>query len=101
MFIYNVTTKVSWEVHERWLEWMISEHIPEILQTGYFTRYQLVRLQEVDDIDGPTYAVQYYIDTKATYNAYITTAAPALRQKSISKWGDHVIAFRTLMEVIN
>ncbi len=101
MYIYNVTTKVSWEMHESWVEWMIAEHIPEILQTGYFSRHQLVRLQDVDDIDGPTYAVQYYLESKASYNAYISGFAPGLRQKSISKWGDHVISFRTLMEVIN
>jgi hypothetical protein len=101
MFIYNVTSKVSWQIHERWLAWLINEHIPEVLMTGCFLRYQLVRLQEVDDIDGPTYAVQYYLETREMYDDYIRDFAAVLRDKSVRHWGDQVIAFRTLMEVIN
>ena len=101
MFIYNVTSKVSWEVQEKWIKWMQSEHIAEILETGLFLKYQLVRLQDVDDIDGPTYAVQYYLDNKEDYDQYIRQYARILREKGNAKWGDQVISFRTLMEVIN
>jgi hypothetical protein len=101
MLIYNVTSKVSWQVQDAWIEWMVSEHIREILATGLFVRYQLVRLQDVDDIDGPTFAVQYYIDNRENYDLYIRQFAPALRDKAINRWGENVISFRTLMEVIN
>jgi hypothetical protein len=101
MLIYNVTSKVSWHAQEDWVQWMINHHIPEVLQTGLINRYQLVRLQEVEDIDGPTFAVQYYLENRDHYERYLQEYAPALREKSLSKWGDQVIAFRTLMEVIN
>ncbi len=101
MFIYNVTTKVSWQIHEEWLTWLVEEHIPEVLLTGCFLRYQLVRLQEVDDVEGPTYAVQYYLETREMYDNYIRDFAAVLRDRSIRQWGNRVIAFRTLMEVIN
>ncbi|RYG02973.1 MAG: DUF4286 family protein [Chitinophagaceae bacterium] len=101
MLIYNVTSKVNWNVQQEWLDWMINIHVPEVIATGLFSKHQLVRLQEVDDIDGPTFAVQYYLDSKENYEQYITRFAPVLRAKAVAEWGDNVISFRTLMEVIN
>ncbi|RYE40145.1 MAG: DUF4286 family protein [Sphingobacteriales bacterium] len=101
MFIYNVTSKVSWQIQEQWLNWMLTEHIVEILETGMFLKYQLVRLQDVEDLDGPTFAVQYYLDTRENYDRYVARFASGFSEKSIKLWGDQVISFRTLMEVIN
>jgi hypothetical protein len=101
MLIYNITSKVAWPVQEQWIEWMMMEHMVEVLETGLILKYQLVRLQEVDDVDGPTFAVQYYIEGRPQYELYIQKFAPGLRQKMIDRWGDQVISFRTLMEVIN
>ena len=71
MVIYNVTIKVEWSIQEHWLRWMKDVHIPEVLGTEMFYKYQLVRLLEVDDTDGPTFAVQYYAKNLADYNFYI------------------------------
>jgi len=101
MFIYNITSKVSWEIHEDWIRWMLSEQILEVLETGLFLKYQLVRLQDVDDTDGPTFAVQYYLDNRLNYDQYIQQYAHLHREKAAAKWGGDVISFRTLMEVIN
>lgn len=99
--IYNVTTQVDKGIAEAWLQWMQSEHIPEILASGCFTGYRMVRLLEVDEAEGPTYAVQYEALSKAAYNLYIEKYAPALRQKGTDRWGDRFIAFRTLMQVVH
>jgi hypothetical protein len=101
MLIYNVTTKVSWQAHDKWITWMETEQIRDVMETGLFLKHQLVRLLDVDDIDGPTYAVQYYLDNKENYDLYIQQFATGIREKAINRWGDHVISFRTLMEVIN
>lgn len=101
MFIYNVTTKLDWQVHDAWLRWMLDVHIPEVLGTGCFERHQLVRLLDMDETEGPTYAVQYYATSRAQYNRYTTLYAPALRQSVADKWGQQVLSFSTLMEVVN
>ena len=98
--IYNVTVKVDPSIAGRWLEWMVGEHIPRILETGCFTSYQLVRLLEVDDSDGPTYAIQYYALSKADYNRYVELHAAVLQKQSYEKWGDGFMAFRSLMQVV-
>ena len=101
MFIYNVTIKVLHEISSDWLEWLKEEHIPEVLSTGCFTDASILQLLEVDDSEGPTYAVQYKAESKSAYNLYIDKYAGNLREKSYEKWGDKFIAFRSVMQVVN
>ena len=101
MIIYNVTIKVNASIHYEWLSWLKQEHIPDIINTGCFTSANILRLLETDDIDGPTYAIQYFAESKALYNIYIEKYAGLMRQKSFDKWGNQFIAFRSLLEVVN
>lgn len=101
MFIYNVTTKVSNSVKTDWLAWVHQEHIPEIINTGCFTTATVLQLLETDDSEGPTYAIQYGADSKAMYNQYIEKFSGSMRRKVDEKWGDNIIAFNSLLQVIH
>jgi hypothetical protein len=98
--IYNVTVKVEQQIAEAWLQWLLREHIPDILKTKCFTDYKVVRLLEVDDSEGPTYAIQYNAESKADYNRYIEQHATEMRNRSFKKWGEQFIAFRSVMQVV-
>ena len=84
-----------------WLNWLQKEHIPEVIETGCFTRATVLKLLEVDETEGPTFAVQYFAESKALYNQYIEKFAPLMREKSFEKWGNRFIAFRSVMQVVN
>ena len=101
MIIYNVTTQVDWIIHEDWLQWMKSVHIPDTLDTGMFTHHRLVRLLEVEETDGPTYAVQYFTTTLFNYHQFKESFSGYIRQKEIEKWGDKMISFGTVMQVVD
>lgn len=101
MILYNVTTKVEWSIHEEWLLWMKEEHISEVIASGCFTHSKFLRLIDVDETDGPTYAVQYFAESKANYNRYIESYSTSMRQKSLEKWGTKCMAFRTVMQVVH
>lgn len=101
MIIYNVTIKVHESINAQWLQWLKEEHIPDVINTGCFTHAVVMRLMEVDDTEGPTYAVQYHAQSKGLYNNYIENHASQMRQKGYDKWGDKFIAFRTVMQVVN
>jgi hypothetical protein len=100
MIIYNVTVKVEGKIAEDWLHWLLKEHIPDVIQTNCFVDYKIVRLLEVDDSEGPTYAIQYFAESKADYNRFIEIHAAKMRKLSFEKWGDQFIAFRSVMEVV-
>lgn len=100
MVIYNVTVKVEAQIADAWLQWMLNEHIACMMKTGCFVDYKVVRLLEVDDSEGPTYAIQYYAQSKADYNRYIEIHSSKMHKFSFEKWGDQFIAFRSVMEVV-
>jgi Domain of unknown function (DUF4286) len=101
MIVYNVTTKVTTAIQHDWLQWIKEEHIPDIISTGCFTHATVLQLLENDDSEGPTYAVQYFADSKSLYNNYMEKYATIMRQKAFDKWGNQFIAFRSLMQVVH
>ena len=101
LFIYNVTSKVNHHIHHEWLEWMKDVHIPEVLATGMFTHHRILRLKDVDESDGVTYAIQYFCSTMSHYERYIEMYSVLMRNAVLEKWNGEVVSFRTLMEVIN
>ncbi|HWB26607.1 MAG TPA: DUF4286 family protein [Chitinophagaceae bacterium] len=100
-FIYNVTTQVSWAIHDKWLAWMLDDFIPAVLGTGCFIKHQVVRLLETDETDGPVYAVQYYLQSKALYNNYLLLYQPGFKKLENEQWGDGIFSFSSLMQVVN
>jgi hypothetical protein len=100
MLIYNVTIKTTWAIYEDWVRWMQQEHIPDIMATGCFEKFQFTRVLDTDEEDGPTFATQYYAPSQEAYENYITYYSQEMRKKSLDKWGNSFIAFRSLMEII-
>lgn len=101
MIIYNVTIKLTWAIHKEWLQWMKERHLPDMLQTGCFTKYQFAQLLEIEDDEGPTYAVQYYCATKEDYQRYINEFSAKLRNDGLQKFGNQFIGFRSLMQIVH
>jgi len=100
LIIYNVTIKVDSSVAAQWFQWLLKEHIPEVMDTACFTEYRVLKILDIDDEEGLTYAIQYRAVTIENYTRYLTSFADNLRKKSFDKWGDNFMAFRTLMEVV-
>lgn len=99
--IYNVTIKVDQAIADEWLQWLKEEHIPDIIRTGCFTQATILQLLEVDDSEGPTYAVQYQADSREQYNRYIQAFSDEMRKKGTDRWGGRFIAFRSVMRVVH
>lgn len=101
MIIYNVTIKVESTIAAEWVQWLQTEHIPEILATGCFEDATVLHLLEPVDEEGTTYAVQYKAKDIIHYERYINQYAQNMRNKGFEKWGNRFIAFRSLMKVIH
>lgn len=101
MYIYNVTIQLTWAIHDDWVIWMKEKHIPAVMQTGCFTDFRFVRVLEMDETEGPTYATQYFAATKQDYDQYINQFASELRKDALDKWGNQFVGFRSLMQVVN
>jgi hypothetical protein len=56
--IYNVTVSVDEPVHEDWLHWMKTVHVPDVMATGFFTSSKICRVLAHEE-GGVTYAMQH------------------------------------------
>ncbi len=101
MILYNVTVKVHNSIQSDWLQWMQEVHVHEVLQTECFTHYKILKILEIDHSEGPTYAIQYFAESKALYNKYIEKYSTELKNKSFAKWKDKFIAFRSVMQIVD
>ena len=100
MIIYNVTIKVENTIADAWVDWMKTEHMADLMNTGLFVDCRLCRLLEQDEIEGVTYAAQYFCEGMEQYNNYIDNFAPGMREKAFKLFGGKFVAFRTVMEII-
>ena len=100
MFIYNVTTHVEPAVEQEWLSWMKEEHLPKMTQTGHFLQAKLFKVITDQDHGGISYATQYHCHSRKEYEDYIALKAKALRQDTIDRFGNSILAFRTQLEEI-
>ncbi len=101
MIIYNVTCNLDVKLAPSWLNWMMEEHIPEVMQTGCFTDCKVLKLiTEAADNQGVNYAIQYTAGSMEDYVKYRDNFGPVLQQKTKEKYGDQVLAYRSLLEVV-
>lgn len=101
MVLYNVTVSVDSDVESEWLSWMRMEHIPEVLETGYFESNRILKLlNDQPDATGPTYAIQYELENIGRLDQYLQNEAVVLQQKHLQRFGQKCIAFRSVLEEV-
>ncbi len=98
MFVYNITFKIENEYLQEWIDWVKKEQVPDILETGCFYDYRFYELMEMDEKDGRTFVIQFLAYSKSDYNRYKELYHTAFRHRSVEKWKDHVVSFRTLLK---
>lgn len=101
MILYNVTINIDETLHKKWLHWMKTKHINDVLSTGKFTSARLIKVLVEEEMGGITYAVQYTTDSKETLKRYYNEDAPRLREEGVKLFGDKMLAFRTELELID
>ena len=100
MYIYNVTINIDESIHDQWINWMQSIHIPEVLATGKFTKALMSEVLVKEDMGGITYSIQYTSASKELLLSYYQQDAPGLREALDKKFGNKFGVFRTEMKIV-
>ncbi|MGA9271686.1 MAG: DUF4286 family protein [Lutimonas sp.] len=100
MIIYNVTINVDETIHDRWMEWMTEKHIPEMLQTGKFTKALMSQVLVEEDLGGITYSVQFTCPSREVLEDYYQNDAEKMRREGFELFGNKFGAFRTELKVV-
>jgi hypothetical protein len=99
MIVYNVTVSIDSNVHDEWLEWMRSSHIPDVLKSGCFLESKLSRIHGEED-GGVTYSIMYISPSIEKYEEYKSIYAPKLQKEHTEKFQGKFAAFRTILSVV-
>src|SRR5215213_817854 len=95
--IYNLTLKVERSIEEPWLQWLVNDYAPAIIATNCFTKFTTLKLLEFDDVDGSTYALQFFSESLENYERYLKNFADDFAGKCFKKWGQKMISFGTVI----
>ena len=62
MFIYNTTFLVTDRRFNPWFKWLKEEHIPYVLNSGYFSKPQIAKVLTAEkDQEGVSVSVQFIV----------------------------------------
>jgi hypothetical protein len=101
MIVYSVTCLVEDSIKDEWMDWMKSVHLPEVMATGKFVSHQMFSIDPHDEQDtGTSFNIQYLLETRELLQDYSVNHGPALKAKTLAKYGERVIAFRTVLESV-
>ena len=101
MIIYSVTCSIEPTIEEVWIKWMQEIHIPEVMATNLFLKQTFCEvLTEATGNDNRTFNIQYELENMGLLHLYNTKFAPALKQKTLEKYGDKCVAFRTILRKV-
>jgi hypothetical protein len=82
---YTVHVIMDHDTVSPWRKWMLEEHIPEVLATGAFESCVLLGGVDLEN----QFAIEYVCKDEQTFRDYEKDFAPALRDKTKAKFGDH------------
>jgi len=100
MILYNVTVILDESIHNEWLEWMKSEYIPNVMNTGYFVSNRLLKVLDSPN-EGITYCVQYIADTSEQVNEYQQKHAEEIQSNFPAQFINKFVLFPTTMEFVD
>jgi hypothetical protein len=100
MILYNVTVSIDQSVHEDWLDWMRSKHIPDVMATGCFVESRISRVHGEEE-GGLTFAITYLCPSDEKLQHYQEVHAPELQKEHTQRYEGRFAAFRTLLTVLD
>ena len=81
------------------MNWMLDEHLREMMGTGCFLGFRFCELHTEQDL-GPTYTVQYELASQEDLERYKQNFAQKMQAKGAQLFGEKALAFRSTMTVL-
>lgn len=102
MGVYIVTINIKRQVEDEWLKWMKEEHIPDIMNSGFFIGFEIFKVVIPDThSDEAVYQFHYRFNSIDDYYQYAEKAAPELQRKHSEKFPGKFKASRAILKKID
>ena len=99
MIVYNETYLVDEDIHEQWLHWIKTNHIPAVLNTGNFASHKILKVLNSPN-EGVTYCIQFLTDDPARYEDFMLFHLNPLAIAHNQVFENRFVVFNTLMQEI-
>jgi hypothetical protein len=99
-YIYAVSVHIESSVEKEWLDWMIKQHIPDVLKTGCFVSSKIFKVEQ-EDANQIVYSIQYKYKNKEDFEKYEREFAQKLRNEHNNLFGKYTLAFRSHSRIIH
>jgi len=100
MLIFNTTYKVSSDIYNNWIDWMHKIHLPFMLESSQFSNPQIAKIVGSEDEGGSSFSVQFQIENMETLMEWHKSNASAFQNNCSQQFGNEVIFFSTVLEII-
>jgi len=100
MVLYNVTIGIDVEAEQEWLNWMMSIHVPRVMETGMFVDYKVFKVLSHEEEESVSYSFQYFAETVEKVVDYLDNHAAPIVGDHNKRYVNKHVAFRTLLEQV-
>jgi hypothetical protein len=94
---YEVTMEVDSSISEEWVEYMRSEHIPEVMNTGVFSSCEFLRIIKPIKEGYESFRITYEAKNLAIIQQYRAELSPELQKKHNVRYGEYAKGIRREM----
>ena len=97
MIIFNTTYHVDDELEASFIAWLKENYIPMALRS----EPQLCRVMTTGEEDGSSLSLQFHVQDTEALSLWYKEMGVELTEALVSRFGDRVVGFNTLLEVID
>ena len=91
MIVYQVKIMIEASIHNEWLLWMQTVHIPDMIATGLISTFQIWKASNSEEIE---YCFNYYFSAMEDFERYQDEYAPKLKAHPKKKFPNQFKANR-------
>jgi hypothetical protein len=99
MIIYNTTFNVDEQVEDQWLNWVKTDYIPMLQDTGIFTKHVFSKILVEEEMGGISYSLQLFCTNMALLKTFDENQKDVIDSKMLAEFSGKFVMFHTLLEV--
>lgn len=101
MYIFNTTYHIESSVKEPFINWLRKIYIPTATRREELSEPQLCRVITEEESGGESFSLQFHVSTPDHLETWYAEIGADLDNAIREKFGDCVLGFNTLLEIID
>ncbi len=100
MLIYNTTYHIEENLAKNFLIWIKEVYLPEVEKRALLRSPRILHILNFKEQDSCSYSVQFEVDNSADLHRWHIEKGTTMHDELMKLFKDKVVAFSTLMEVV-